>query len=64
MMSEYDVEGECFCRIFGLIYGYLVFGDVCSSYRLLFEMLRMFEDNLYYYIYLENNIVFLKVIEL
>ena len=64
MMSEHDAEGERFRRISGLTHGYLVPGDACSSYRLLLEMLRMFEDNLHHHIHLENNIVFPKAIEL
>ena len=64
MMSEHDAEGERFRRISGLTHGYLVPGDACSSYRLLLEMLRPFEDNLHHHIHLENNIVFPKAIEL
>ncbi len=38
--------------------------DACTSYRVLFSMLEEFENGLYEYINLKNNVLFPKAIEL
>lgn len=62
MMAEHDAEGERYREISRLTNDYTVPEDGCSSYRLLLERLKAFEEALHHHIHLENNIVFPRAI--
>lgn len=62
MMAEHDAEGERYREISRLTNNYTVPEDGCSSYRLLLERLKAFEEALHHHIHLENNIVFPRAI--
>ncbi len=64
MEDEHDAEGERFARIAELTDNYTVPADGCSTYRVTYEMLKEFEDDLHKHIHLENNILFPKSIAL
>lgn len=62
MMDEHDHEGERFRKIAALSDNYTPPQDACATYKVAFEMLREFEDDLHLHIHLENNILFPKAI--
>lgn len=65
MMEEEHVEaGEGLEKIRALTDDYTVPTDACTSYRLLFDMLQAYEDDLHQHVHLENNILFPKAIAL
>ncbi|MCT1525226.1 iron-sulfur cluster repair di-iron protein [Sphingobacterium hotanense] len=64
MEHEHDAEGERFEKIAKLTDNYAVPADGCSTYRVTYEMLKEFEDDLHKHIHLENNILFPKSIAL
>ncbi len=63
MMQEHDNEGERFRKIAALSENYTPPEDACTTYRVAFEMLREFEDDLHQHIHLENNILFPKAMD-
>ena len=64
MMDEHTVEGERFARIAELTSQYTAPADGCTTYRVAFDMLKEFEQDLHLHIHLENNIMFPKAIEM
>ena len=64
MQDEHTVEGERFATIATLTDGFTPPEDACSTYRVAFQMLKEFEQDLHKHIHLENNILFPKAIEL
>ncbi len=64
MVHEHEAEGDRFERIKELTNNYTVPDDACSTYRVSFDMLREFEQDLHKHIHLENNILFPKSIKL
>lgn len=64
MMHEHTAEGERFEKISELTDGYTVPADGCNTYRVAFQMLAEFEDDLHRHIHLENNILFPKSVAL
>jgi regulator of cell morphogenesis and NO signaling len=58
MLEEHDNEGERFRRIENLSNGYTAPGDACNTYRLTYQLLKEFQDDLHKHIHLENNILF------
>ncbi len=64
MKHEHDQEGERFRKIAELTDQYRFPEDACSTYQVSFKMLEEFQDDLHKHIHLENNILFLKAIEL
>lgn len=64
MMHEHTAEGERFEKISNLTDGYTVPADGCNTYRVAFQMLAEFEDDLHRHIHLENNILFPKSVAL
>ncbi len=59
-------NGESICGddIRAVTLNYALPDDACGSYRLLFQMLDEFEQDLHLHVHLENNILFPKAIEL
>lgn len=64
MEDEHTGAGEGFERIRQITDDYTPPQDACTSYRLLFNTLESFENDLHQHIHLENNILFPKAIEL
>ena len=64
MMHEHDTEGERFRKIAKLSNNYTPPEDACTTYRVVFALLRDFEADLHLHIHLENNILFPKAIEM
>lgn len=60
MMHEHDAEGERFRKIEILTNNYTPPVDACNTYRVTFDMLADFEQDLHKHIHLENNILFPK----
>ena len=64
MMAEHANEGERFREISELTDNYTLPADGCTTYRVGLEKLKEFETDLHRHIHLENNILFLKAMEL
>ena len=62
MMQEHDNEGVRFRKIAELSNNYNPPNDACTTYKVAFEMLQEFEEDLHAHIHLENNILFPKAI--
>ena len=64
MKDEHSVEGERFDKIATLTDGFTPPEDACSTYKVTYQMLQEFEQDLHKHIHLENNILFPKAIQL
>lgn len=64
MMQEHEIEGERFQMIRSLSGNYTVPAGGCTTYRLTYDLLKAFEEDLHLHIHLENNILFPKAVEL
>jgi regulator of cell morphogenesis and NO signaling len=64
MEVEHANAGDGFDKIRELTDNFTVPQDACTSYRLLFDMMQAYEDDLHQHVHLENNILFPKAIAL
>jgi len=64
MMHEHETEGDRFATIESLTNHYQPPADGCSTYKVAYEMLREFQNDLHLHIHLENNILFPMAIEM
>lgn len=64
MEHEHDVVGNIFKTIRELSNDYTPPADACTTYRLSYQKLQEFENDLHQHIHLENNILFPKSIQL
>lgn len=64
MEMEHESAGEVFEDIKRLTNNYTPPNDACNSYRVTFNYLKEFEEDLHRHIHLENNILFPKAIQL
>lgn len=64
MKHEHVNEGERFVKIAELTNNYTPPSDACNTYKVTFSMLQEFEQDLHKHIHLENNILFIKAIEM
>lgn len=64
MKDEHSIEGERFDKIATLTDGFTPPEDACSTYKVTYQMLKEFEQDLHKHIHLENNILFPKAIQL
>lgn len=64
MMEEHDHEGIRFREISALSNGYTPPADACNTYRVTYQLLKEFEQDLHLHIHLENNILFPKAAEM
>ncbi len=64
MKHEHDIEGERFRQISALSNNYTPPENACSTYKVVFALLKEFEEDLHLHIHLENNILFPAAIEL
>lgn len=60
MTHDHTLQGEIFDKINHLTNGYEIPGDACNTYRVTYQMLNEYEDDLHTHIHLENNILFPK----
>jgi regulator of cell morphogenesis and NO signaling len=58
MMNEHETEGRRFEEISRLSSGYSLQPDACNTYRVIYQSLAEFENDLHRHIHLENNILF------
>jgi regulator of cell morphogenesis and NO signaling len=58
--GEHDQAGELMAEINQLTSSYHPPADACTSYRLLFQLLEEFEDDLHQHVHVENNILIPK----
>ena len=64
MKEEHENEGERFEKIMQLSNNYTPPADACNTYKVTYQMLQEFEQDLHTHIHLENNILFPKAIKL
>ena len=64
MMRDHEKAGKDMQQMRDLSAGYTLPEGACLSYRALYDGLREFEQDLHRHVYLENNILFPRAIEL
>lgn len=64
MEIEHDAAGKIMAEISAQSSSFAPPEDACTTYRVLYQELKEFEDDLHVHIHLENNILFPKAIEL
>jgi regulator of cell morphogenesis and NO signaling len=64
MTDEHEIIGGTMEKINELSRQYAVPDDACNTYRVTYEMLREFEDDLHTHVHIENNILFPKALKL
>jgi regulator of cell morphogenesis and NO signaling len=62
--DEHDKAGELMAKIEELTNGFNPPENACASYRVLFQNLEGFQQDLHKHVHLENNILFPKALEL
>ncbi len=62
--DEHQAEGERFVKISEITSFYFVPADGCTTYRITYQTLSDFEQDLHRHIHLENNILFVKALQL
>ena len=62
--TEHENAGALMARIAELTDQYQAPEGACTTYRVLFSMLKEFEEKLHEHVHLENNILFVKGVEL
>lgn len=62
--EEHDKAGELMANIEGLTNGFNPPANACASYRVLFQNLEGFQQDLHKHVHLENNILFPKALKL
>jgi regulator of cell morphogenesis and NO signaling len=63
MQAEHEEAGILLKLIRDLTQNYTLSTEACATYRLVFEKLQAFENDLFQHIHLENNILFPKAIQ-
>lgn len=61
---EHEEIGDAIHRIRHLSKEYAIPSDVCNTFKITYQMLKEFEDDLHKHVHLENNILFPKAAEL
>lgn len=64
MQGEHDFAGGAMDDINVITSGYKLPADACNTYRVAFQSLHQFEDDLHVHVHLENNILFPKALKL
>ena len=64
MEMEHRAAGDELASIRSMSGNYAAPEDACATYRVCFQELRAFEEDLHRHVHLENNILFPKVITL
>ena len=64
MEMEHEVVGTFLERIRSLSHNYTLPGSACNTWRVLYQVLQQFEEDLHVHVHLENNILFPNAIVL
>lgn len=64
MFGEHDFAGGSMDEINQITKGYALPEDACNTYRVAFQSLNRFEDDLHVHVHLENNILFPKALSM
>ncbi len=64
LSGEHDFAGGAMDEINKITGDYKLPDDACNTYRVAFQLLEQFEDDLHIHVHLENNILFAKALEL
>jgi len=64
MEAEHTAAGDDMYEIRNLSKNYLIPSDACNTFKVFYKELKEFEEDLHKHVYLENNILFPKSIEL
>jgi len=64
MEDEHDEAGEAMAKIQELSNNFTPPEDACATYRVLFQNLEGFQDDLHKHVHLENNVLFPKALDL
>lgn len=64
MEGEHDFAGGAMDKINIISKQYLLPEDACNTYRVAFQLLEQFEDDLHVHVHLENNILYPKALKL
>jgi len=64
MIVEHEFAGDALDQIKSMTSNYHLPVDACNSYRVCFQLMQQFEDNLHIHIHLENNILYPKALAL
>ena len=64
MEREHESVGNMLAEIRAHSHNYLVPVEGCSSYKLLYQLLQEFEEDLHLHVHLENNILFPKALNI
>jgi regulator of cell morphogenesis and NO signaling len=64
MLGEHEFAGGSLDHINEITMGYALPEDACNTYRVAFELLADFEDDLHTHVHLENNLLFPKALQL
>lgn len=64
MEGEHDFAGGAMDNINVMSKQYLLPDDACNTYRVAFQLLEQFEDDLHVHVHLENNILYPKALKL
>jgi regulator of cell morphogenesis and NO signaling len=64
MNDEHESAGGAMDRIHEMTNDYQVPEDACNTYKVAFQLLRQFEDDLHIHVHLENNILYPKAMKL
>jgi regulator of cell morphogenesis and NO signaling len=64
MREEHEFAGGAMDKINEITSNYLVPEDGCNSYKVTFQLLHQFEDDLHIHVHLENNILYPKALAL
>ncbi len=64
LIQEHEIVGDAIHEIRHLAKGYAIPDDVCNTFTVTYRKLNEFEDDLHKHVHLENNILFLKAMQL
>lgn len=64
MTGEHEFAGGAMDHIREISNNYLVPSDGCNTYKVTYELLEQFEDDLHIHVHLENNILYPKALKL
>lgn len=64
LQKEHEAVGDAVHAIRHLAKGYEIPDDVCNTFRMTYQKLEEFEDDLHKHVHLENNILFPKAAQL
>lgn len=64
LIQEHEIVGDAIHEIRHLAKGYAIPDDVCNTFTVTYRKLKEFEDDLHKHVHLENNILFLKAMQL